>query len=219
MSQVVVSSEPSTFRKRRYSTMGYAKSNRPAKRQRMNNAPGLYKTVIDYKVTDSSYAVGIDYTGEIISLIGNLTRGDDYKNNFSGGRITPVGLEARYNVSVADSSNIVRVMIFQWFDKTTPTTATVLETVGSTYAVHSAKFLTNRDNIKILSDKCYAMDTYNTVVVDKVYIKGKKLTNIEFPTGAVTAQKGGLYMLFVSDSAAAANPGIDLYTRITFTDK
>lgn len=191
---------------------------RPMKRRRTTRSPQLYRTVIDYKVTDSTYSTTVSDAGAVVSLLGNLTRGDNYIDNFEGGRITPASLEFRVSGTPGDATNVLRVILFQWFDSTTPAAAGVLQLTGA-YGVFSPKYLSNRDNINVLADRTWTMDTYNPVFFERIYIKGKKMTNVEFPTGAVTAQKGGIYCLMISDSAAATHPSLDWASRVTFIDK
>lgn len=199
----------------------------------------LYKTVKqEFKIWDRDLGLaGTSASGTIYNLASAgattaaLTRGSDYFNNFIGQNLDIAGIQLRYEVVGcsdtafvigADENNTTRVMLFQWMDSTTPTPSGVLQSLDTLAPV----FATNRENINVLSDKIYA--TYvqtqtssasnsNNFVVKK-YIKGFKCAPVQMDTGSATYQKGGLYLLVITDSAAVPHPQFRFYCRTTFTD-
>jgi len=179
---------------------------------------------VEYKVTDSTTTAGnVTSTGTVVNLLASLTRGDDYINNFLGNRINPAGIQVRYAFRSGDPSNIMRVLIFQWMDSTTPVVSGILQTPAT---CQSAILVSNRTNINVLHDRIYqgsetyagALSYFDSVPSKSVYIKGKNIFPVEFQAGANTIQKGGLYMLLISDSGAAVHPTASWYTRVTFAD-
>jgi hypothetical protein len=178
----------------------------------------------EYKVTDSAGVGSVSNTGTMASLTNSLIRGTDYLNQFEGGRILPEGIQIRYEwtmgslAGVGDGTNVCRVIIFQWMDSIVPTVAGILQTVNPLSAV----LLTNRSNIIVLHDRLVSLKQYapngNDAQCVQAYVKGKRMVPMEFPSGAVIPQKGGLYALFLSDSTVAPAPNLDFYFRVTFTD-
>jgi hypothetical protein len=202
------------------------------KRRRTNGGPAAVAQrtgfrqlrEVEYKVTDTSTTGGnVTSSGTVVNLLASLTRGDDYLNNFLGNKINPAGIQVRYQFRVGDPSNIMRVIIFQWMDSTTPAVSGILQTPTTNL---SALLATNKTNINVLHDRVYSgSETYagalsymETVPSKTIYIKGKNIYPVEFQAGANTVQKGGLYMLLISDSGAAPTPTASWYIRTTFAD-
>lgn len=195
----------------------------------------------EYKIWDKDLAVvGVGTSGAIYSLAtagsttAALTRGSDYLNNFIGQNMDIAGIQFRYQVTgavsnavlTADQNNITRVMLFQWMDSTTPTLSGVLQTAAAGQAVLSPVLATNRENINILHDQAYSTWCQTSVATEansngyvvRKYIKGYKLSPVQMDTGSATYQKGGLYVLVVSDSSVTPNPSFNFYCRTTFTE-
>lgn len=183
--------------------------------------PSLYRTITDFKVTDFySGVVACSDASSVASVLQNLTRGDTYLDNFIGGRIKPVGWEVRFSLIGADATNLVRIMLIQWMDSTTPTGSGLLQFDNAVQAPISPKLLTNRDNIIVLADQLFSTTVNGpNSCSGRIYVKSKNLNNVEFPSGATTPQKGNLVVLVVSDSSAVAHPTIAYYSRVTFTDQ
>lgn len=190
----------------------------------------------DPKVTDTNNAGSITSTGTILNLQANLVTGTGYKDNYIGRKVTPIGLSVRFDLAGAQSNvfagadlnNFSRLLVFQWMDNTTPTVATVLETIVGGAIVLSPILMANYNNIQVLVDKTFptwvtyydsssgysASNGYNEVR----YVKGKKMVPLEFTTSTVVPVKGSIWALLVSDSAIAPSPAYTLYTRLTFLD-
>lgn len=181
----------------------------------------------EYKVTDYGVTGTVNSTGSVLTPLINLTRGNDYFNNFIGQRIMPVGFRFRYTWSmgpvagVGDGTNVCRVIIFQWLDAGTPTIAQI--TQNST--VLSPTLLSNRDKINVLHDHVTTLAQYagsalgyDCKAVDG-YVKGRRMVPTEYTTGLVaTVNKGNIFVMALTDSAIPPAPSLNLYTRLTFND-
>lgn len=198
---------------------------RPLKRRKVQQRAGpLMRPKAskgDVKYCDSTgTGVGVDYTGLISSAFTNLTHGDGALNQFNGNSLTVINWTVKYEVTLgaAGSTNMLRVMLFQWDSSAAVTPAGILQTTGSVIAPLSAKNANVYPNIRVLSDKVYTLNDNNPNEVDTIYISGKKLTPVEFVPTGVSINKGALYLLAISDDGAVAYPQFKAFSRVTFND-
>lgn len=187
------------------------------------------RKISDFKVTDNAQNnVSVSASGSMTSLLGNLIRGDAGVNNFDGNVINPCGIRLKYFFNTDQSYNACRIILFQWFDSTVPTAANVLQNTATGLGTISDVLESNKKFIKILHD--------NTVVIAPtannagailgqgisdcydVYIPGKRIRQIKFASSSATVQDGNLYCLCISDDSLVSFPGVNWYTRVTFTD-
>lgn len=172
----------------------------------------------DYKVTDTLVnGQGVTTGGYIISLLTNLTPGSGYNNNFLGQKINPVGIKINWEVVCGDATNLMRIILFQWFDSTPPLAATVLQN-----NCLSPVLIDNRENTKVLRDELVSLalpsNTGNAIASGSWYVKSKRIQQAYYNANANIWQKGNLYLLFISDSIIAPSPTISYYSRVTFLD-
>jgi len=180
---------------------------------------------VEFKVTDEVGSGGVTTGGTVVNLLGSIARGNDSLNQFVGSSITPRGIQIRLAMQSTDTYNYIRVVVFQWFDATVPVLGGILQ--AAPYLI-APVMLTNRENMVILHDRLYfgnenfsgaGATAMMTSPRKTIYIKGKRLAKCIFPNGSLIPQKGGLYMLLLSDSLAPPNPGVDYWARTTFTDQ
>lgn len=169
----------------------------------------------------------INHNGTVFSLLSTLSRGDNSLNNFRGDTITPLSLKMRYTLLANDQPQNMRVIIFQWFQSSTPTPAGLLDTpnsfLGTALAPFSDKQFDNRKTYKILYDKFHNLT--NTGAGDnnishgvEVYIPSVAFQPIEFVYNSGAPQKGGLYVCAVSDSSAPTHPSFFYVCSIIASD-
>lgn len=172
----------------------------------------------DYKVTDTLVnGQAVSTSGYLISLLANLTPGNGYTNNFLGQKINPVGIKINWEVICGDTTNLMRIVLFQWFDSTAPLAASVLQN-----NCLSPVLIDNRENTKVLRDELVSLalpsNTGGAVASGSIYVKSKRIQQAYYNANANTWQKGNLYLLFISDSVVLPNPSISYYSRVTFLD-
>lgn len=180
----------------------------------------------DYAVTNNA----IYNNSQPASLLANLSRGDAGINQFNGNIIRPQAITVKYFAQTAQAAyQALRVIIFQWFDSATPALSGVLQNDATTLALVSPTLITNKGFLKILYDQLHtcaltAADgtTLGNGLVHPVtvYIPGKRLRPIRFPSSGATPtpQDGGLFVLALSDDQALGTINLTLYSRITFAD-
>lgn len=160
----------------------------------------------------------VSAAGTIVPLYQGMTQGVSEVSQFVGSKIKPVSIQAKINWANGDPAQAVRYIIFQWMDAAAPATAGVIE---GTNCLSPIKF-ENRENITNLRDVIQSLSIYSVGgannTVTKEYIRGRKLTPSQYNTTTATWQKGALYCLFISDSAAAPTPTVSYYFRVIYTD-
>lgn len=182
----------------------------------------------DYKQATRTVATTVDWNGTVYNLLNNMARGDGSVDNFEGAHISPKTIHARVQLAAYDATNIFRLILFQWSDSSTPVTSGVLDPalVGTAYAPVGYRNWTNRHVYKILVDRtiqlqntAYLTGGNGNVITFDMFYKGKKLRNVYYASASATIQKGGLYLLCVSDSSVAQHPGITFTCETVFTDE
>jgi len=174
----------------------------------------------EVKFIDVVNATTISYAGTVIALsdVGNGT------TNITriGNSIIPRKLELRLTMSCADAYNVMRVIIFRWglrFSVDPPDASDILELVSSTNAVNSPYAYNERSAYKIIFDQVYTMvlSQSDNIKYANISLKMKQKAVNYF--GASTSDiMNGYYVLFISDSSVTTHPGMNYYSRLTYTD-
>lgn len=186
----------------------------------------------DYKQARGRWSpsLGIDANGLVFGLSSVLSRGDNGVNQFEGTHIEPKSLKIRWRLenTTADTFNMIRIMVVQWFDDAIPTNAGFVldgSDLGTIHAPLSARLWTNRPNYKILFDHVeYLNNTANSPGSEgphkyvETYIPKNKLKRIYFNTSSTRAQRGEIYLVAISDSTAIGHPGVSGTFDMIFTD-
>lgn len=115
-----------------------------------------------------------------------------------------------------DNVNVIRVVLFQWKENSTPTAANILQ--DATAYLSQLNYLT-RDRYKVLKDFNMVM-TFNgpNCVFKKVKIpKSKMLKHINY-YNATNSDYGRIFVLLISDSLGAPHPIMEYYSRVLYSD-
>lgn len=173
---------------------------------------------VDYKVTDLFDNPTVSGTGYIQSLLRNAVPGTGFYNEFIGSKMQPAGIQFRFGITNGDNTNMCRVILFQWLQEATPAINGILQT----FSVYAPLNVDNRENIIVLRDMLiplYANGNANVMLAgEMVYVKGKKMIPCFWNRALNVWQKGDLYVLMLTDSAAPPSPNASYWSRITFTD-
>lgn len=182
----------------------------------------------DWKYADGgASAVAVYNLGTISSLYSNLIRGDAGRNEFNGNQIRPQAVTVKYWAETAQTYNVLRVMLIQWFDAATPVLSGILQNTVTGQGVISPTLVTNKEYIKVLFDKTHMLAPsagdaaiVGNGIIDPVtiYIPGKRLRPTRFNSGSNTVQDGNLYLIAVSDDTALGTVNLTWSSRVTFSD-
>lgn len=142
-----------------------------------------------------------------------------------GDKITIRGLEMRFELTVADVTNALRIIVFQWYPNTSlpaaptnPVGSSILADV-TTYPWLSNYVHDYQNQYGVLYDKLFNLNTVNKPTIEfkiKPRMRYVKKT-INF-TGGTNDGSNKLFMLLVSDSGAGPNPSVRVQSRIRFDD-
>lgn len=185
-------------------------------------------------------ANNFNYAGIIVSLC-NVPVGDD-SNNRTGERLLPryLSINLQFGASSAYASTYmhIRYIIFRYWGEASSAAATVtpsevLSTTGSAYAAMSHL---NPDNtgskrdrsrrIEVLRSEllsvCKGNDTGQHCKMINIEMNGKNTNSkehIQFRNN-VTGEpiSGGIYILFINDTAGATDGAYQLESKLTFYD-
>ena len=149
----------------------------------------------------------------IIQLTSGMVTGT-LQNQRIGNEVSLHNHLIRYSVSSADSTNVVRVIIFRWFGIGVPAGNQILSDAVL------APWLSPLDcaddvDIQVIHDNLMCFDTDDTIFVDKQFrdLSGKAVWNDQGGT-----VKGQLFMLLVSDSDVSSHPSMTFNSRVKYFD-
>ena len=180
---------------------------------------------METKHTINRGAGGISWNGSIISVTGNLIRGDSSVNECTGTLIKPVMFKFSANIYTDQTYSTFRVLLFRWKDSSTPVPSGIINYTGSAEAPHGPVSWVNFRKIVILHDEVVALkpraaaSSFDNVIV-KFDVPLGNSPPIQLPlSGAgATPQMNGLYLLFVSDDSIITFPGIVWTGELRYTD-
>jgi len=165
---------------------------------------------VAFSSTAGSGGSGVLYLSAIPQGTTDITR--------VGDRLTLRSLEARWDTVYADATNIVRFILFQWIGDAVTDVPAITDILESVPYVFSAYNWDIRHKVRILHDETVSLaDVGPKVHQGKVKI-GLANTQQRFLAASTNIEAGGLFALFVSDSAAIAHPVYNLYTRVAYND-
>lgn len=139
-----------------------------------------------------------------------------------GQEIRLVAMKARYEWRVADSTNTIRMIVFQWHgDSTdTPTSADILEDdTGGTGQpwLSPTKFFAR--NFTVLRDKLADIEVAANEVITGTWTIPLKKIRKRVTFGASNASgTNHIYILFLSDSTATTHPTLSVFGKLMFKD-
>jgi len=147
----------------------------------------------------------------------------------SGDQLMLKSLTIQGDVSVADGTNKVRFIVFQWRPITTPTIADILSAgvVAGTVDVYSLYNFEKRSQYKILYDKRWVLMgnatsnypiTPASIINFKTVITKKLLKKLQYVSNSNSVGHNQVWYLTLSDSAASYNPEISFVPRFEYYD-
>jgi len=186
-------------------------------------------------------ATSVLNTGFVVPIT-QVTQGIAH-NQRLGDRIRPVSLSLRFELvasantllAAADQWNSVRIIVFRWYDDSTPAfpvTNDILIAGTSTFRTLAPYNRSESPRYKILSDKVYKLE--NTPVWNgaatlyeigpgstrnvEMMFNGKIINHLmEFENSAITGSNQ-VFLLAVSDSSFTPHPQMSLDMELGFTD-
>lgn len=161
----------------------------------------------------------------IMSALQGNSQGTGDKNQRIGDSISMTSLHFKGSVSVADTTNLVRLICFLWkpsLADATPTVGDILSTSYSANYVYGYKSVDNlrEKSVRILYDRTIKLsslgDTYQQMI--SYNHKFKTPVKIQFDSGSTTNCTNCPCWLIISDSSGAPHPSYLASYRIYYTD-
>lgn len=189
-------------------------------------AKKVIKKTIETKMFDGATTTSttVDYSGVVFPMLadpsGSVTiQGGISDNQYIGTKITLSGIRLRYAVTVADTYNMVRIIVIQTKGGYIPSSgADILQSVSNIRAPLSDFEIDYENRYTVLYDKLLDLaNVGDNIKTRTVWISGKKLRRVTFVDMAGTVEDGGIYMLAISDSSSG-NPGFLAYWRDHYKD-
>lgn len=136
-------------------------------------------------------------------------------------KLKSVFVRMQVNASTTASYDNVRIIVFRWNSKGTPTVSDILALTTNVNIRHLSQL--NHDNrslFQVKMDQTFIVSDYNNadlpaVVIDKFYIQN--IGDGFWEIGSVTPVKGHLHMIVISDSSVN-NPEFSMTARVRYTD-
>lgn len=179
----------------------------------------MLRGVQELKINIVQSSASIDYAGSLVACSAIAVGDSDITRD--GDRVCLAEWTFRWVVNLGDASNLVRCILLQYIPDNTggaPAISNILQTIGTTNAPISYKSIDYVKVIKILYDWTVRVDTYHPVeLVKPVKIRKFHDKQLVFANNATTGTNQ-LYVLFISDSAAATHPSVQYYSTVRYTD-
>lgn len=176
---------------------------------------------IEEKVTFvSGDAVSVTASGQVVSLTGNLVRGDGAINNVTGNKLQPKRARLRFTYSTAQTFSTVRMLFFQWRDAAVPVPNGVLQYIGDARAPASPILWTNHTKVIVKADVVKALEPKATGGSDAHYfdVDIRRFAPIMLDSTSLNPQMNGLYFLIISDDIIGTAPQFTYTTELIYTD-
>jgi hypothetical protein len=185
-------------------------------------AKRLDKVMLELKYlaqNDNTYS-SISYSGtDFLQVLTNVPQGDTDSTR-DGDQITLHSIEFRLGLKISTTTPcFMRVILFQWRPATIPLYASVLIDQHNTSNAPLTTYQHDtRQEYNILFDRLIELDTvaHPAHVVHHLQTKGFS-PKIQFTAGSSTVATNMIYMLVVSD-VAAAGPLVVLHVKTTYYD-
>lgn len=180
--------------------------------------------------TDSETTpIEIDLNGVVFNMTSGLIRGDEV-NTFAGASIKPKSLEVRFRLannkgttgSAPTDVRFLRVLLLQMKSDKIPLASDVFSATGNFRSTLSF-YESNQDtNFRVLVDRTYKLTPAEDSITMFGHIKTNKLSKIYYQRSAPGVvplhERGGLYLLCMSDSPSGGLPTIEYRSKLLFED-
>lgn len=191
----------------------------PLSKVQKKQVKGIIAEQQEHKYHQKYLGIGIDNAGTVIDL-SDVSQGDtDLRRD--GDELMPTSLNVKYAAVAADSTNLMRVIIFRYKPDvqaaTIPGLSNILIPNGLAVSPYWFYSVDLREQFNILYDKTHSLATAdkNQVFVDTTLKMAKQ--TVGYTSGSIYG-RDHIFLLVLSDSTAATHPSIEFSSRLNFTD-
>lgn len=200
-------------------------SRRPYKLQRTTSVSKaqvlkIVRANADKRQATSNLRQTVSTTGNMDGVV-NMTRGDNFLNQYGGSWVDWMWMRFRMLTVTADTFDTVRVIIIQWKGLRPPTATPdiVLDISGAVEPVLAPYNGANKQLFNVLSDTTVCVNA-NTPpeFAQTIFIPGKRLLKTHFNRSTDTVLSNGFYVVAVSNSFATPHPTLEWSMEAWFSD-
>jgi len=185
-------------------------------------AKNVFKKEVEEKHSYAGFNTGVSnshYSNQITSLI---TVGTGDTSNRIGDRYRLTRMQLGFNMAVGDSTNVIRCILLQWMNNSTPSASEIFEntsTTGQVFGDFSSDSVRS-GALRVIRDFHWTLNNVNRpnhmVTYRNISLKGCK--PVQMVGGSATAGWGTLYLIAVSDSSAIAHPVLQAEWSLKYRD-
>lgn len=176
------------------------------------------------KFTDRSLNLsGVDTVGQVVNLVGNISQGNLSVSNRIGDKIKVTSVQVRGNFAVADTTNQVRLIIYQWFnDGNVIVPSDILDAtqVAAGRGVHAPFNYQNSGQYQVLYDRIFSVSSQGPAAVPFDFkIKKIPRNKVKYSGASTTPVDNSIVLLQISDSGISSHPTVSWVSRVYYTDE
>lgn len=175
------------------------------------------------KYLDLQRQYNVSTVGQIASFCNPLPVGNSAVTRI-GNCIMVSSIQARGTIILADTTNIVRLIVYQWQSDANGVTPDPSDVIADTNYAGNEGFIGNYafekvGTFKVLKDKVWVLDSASrTTVHFKFKIKNIKQNQLTYDNVNNRPNRGEIFALWLTDSILTTHPFINYNTRMYFTD-
>jgi len=165
-------------------------------------------------------AINLSSTSPIMTQISSISVGTSISTRI-GDQVRINHLNIRYLITLADTTNVVRLIFFQWkIDNTTaPTDSDIYAVTGSQETTSQYNHYAEETNMKVLWDSgALLLSTNRPQISGVLNFTNTLLSLLTYNAGSSSTGLNQIYYCFTTDSVAAPSPNLQMDTRVYFTD-
>jgi hypothetical protein len=170
--------------------------------------------ISEQKYLSNNLSFTTDYNGTLTSQ--NIIPQGDTDNTRDGDSCLLKKTRMAFSVQLADTTNLVRVMMLQWKPYSTPAVSAILFNTGSIVSPLSSLNKDQNQQYTVLYDRVFYLHAGNALDGDVIEVTPSS-EHLQFVAGT-TSGTNQLYLLTISDSSAASHPIFSAYVTSYFTD-
>jgi len=177
----------------------------------------MIMSMIDTKNFDYEQNTTVPLSGSGLIHLSGISQGTAF-NQRVGAQVDAIGLQISYLMTLADTTNVMRLVVFRVTGTQVPTAPEVIAFAsGGLGHIGNISFHNQKRLFRVLHDSgpiCLNSDTPQYACNVQI----RKAMPMEFVSALTTDEKGGIYAIAYSDSLAAAHPILQLNTTVYYKD-
>jgi hypothetical protein len=177
----------------------------------------MVKNILDSQMEekwlDTSYSSTVSSTATLVDLT-SISQGNSATTRV-GASLQVKSFAFNSIWYLADTTNYVRIMVFEWIPSTTADVPSGSELLSDSSSPISHVLPYKPSRFNILYDKNFTLDTYHPIVEHKFKLKLDQ--KVQFDLGVDTGSRH-LYLYMQTDSSLSSHPAVVYQSQLKFVD-